>query len=51
VPSFPEPDYKVDDELEANCYPESKCPHLWNWIERLYILKDQLKRANPETAN
>ena len=42
-PSFPEPGGKVADELEQACYPDSKCPETWKWIDRLYILRDQLK--------
>ena len=42
-PSFPEPGSGVDEELEMYCMPEEKCPELWDWINRLYKLKDQLE--------
>lgn len=41
-PPFPEPGSGVDEELEKVCMPEEKCPELWDWIDRLYKLKDQL---------
>ena len=42
-PPFPKPGSKVDDELEKYCMPQEKCPELWDWIDRLYKLKDQLE--------
>ena len=41
-PVFPEPKREVADELKANCYPDDKCPATWEWLDRLYKLKDQL---------
>jgi hypothetical protein len=42
-PIWPDPKKEAADELERNCYPEEKCPAFWEWMNRLYILKDQLK--------
>ncbi len=42
-PPWPNPGRNVADELEKYCYPESKCPYTWEWIDRLYILRDQLE--------
>ena len=42
-PVWPEPNIKAADELEKYCYPEGKCPSVWEWVNRLYVLKDQLK--------
>lgn len=50
-PDFPEPGSKVADELEKNCYPQTKCPALWDWIDRLYVLKDQLKISDQKNQN
>src|SRR3954463_4187838 len=41
-PAWPEPNSKVADELEKNCTPQEKCPYIWEWISRLYVLRDQL---------
>ncbi len=46
VPKWPKPKEQVVDELEKNCTPESKCPALWEWLNRLYVLRDQLAYAN-----
>lgn len=43
APPFPEPHAHMADELEKVCMPQEKCPFLWEWIDRLYKLKDQLK--------
>ena len=45
-PKFPMPDWPVAEELSANCYPREKCPATWMWIDKLYILKDQLEKKN-----
>jgi hypothetical protein len=29
-------------ELEENCLPYEKCPHFWEWFDRIYRLKDKL---------
>lgn len=42
-PPFPEPHADVDNELEKVCMPQEKCPRLWEWIDRLYKLKDELE--------
>ena len=42
-PAFPEPNHKMTEELEKVCMPQEKCPLLWEWIDRLYKLKDELK--------
>ncbi|MBW8308075.1 MAG: hypothetical protein K0M45_00275 [Candidatus Paracaedibacteraceae bacterium] len=48
-PAFPIPSKQVAEELQANCYPETKCPATWQWIDRLYVLKDssvvEIKKA------
>lgn len=43
APPFPEPHPNMADELERVCMPDKKCPLLWEWIDRLYKLKDELK--------
>jgi len=42
-PVFPYPDPKVADELEKYCMPQEKCPHLWDWMNNLYVLDQQLQ--------
>lgn len=44
-PSFPTPSHGVVGELKKHCMPDSRCPALWSWIDRLYILKDQLDKT------
>jgi len=42
-PVFPYPDPRAADELEKYCMPQEKCPHLWDWMNNLYVLDQQLK--------
>lgn len=42
-PAFPSPHNNVSSELQKNCYPRSKCPAIWDWLDKLYKLKDQLE--------
>jgi hypothetical protein len=41
-PKWTDPDPRMADELEQHCPPDL-CPHLWDWIDGQYVLKDQLE--------
>lgn len=42
-PPFPLPSDEVANELVRQCIPKENCPALWDWINDLYKLKDQLE--------
>lgn len=62
-PPFPDPTSRVADELEECCmYTKDeaarlkrkrgdKCPSVWEWMNRLYVLKDQLEENKKMLSN
>lgn len=41
-PAWPEPDPKMAQELEV-MLPEAENPHFWDWMDRVYKLRDKLE--------
>lgn len=51
MPPWPNPSPQVADELKLACYPQEKCPHFWEWMNRLYVLKAQLMTFNARSRS